>query len=90
MGQRLIEIGNILKGYYPAAENGLGDDCFVNANGVVFKVCSWPDGKYVFMDYADNIEDARNGLFEEGDGFLTMQPIEELIKILRKEIDSQF
>ena len=66
MGQRLIEIGNILKGYYPAAENGLGDDCFVNANGVVFKVCSWPDGKYVFMDYADNIEDARNGLFEEG------------------------
>ena len=89
MGQVLTDVGNVLNKYYPLAGEGLGDDCFINANGVVFKICAFSDEKVVFVDYADNITAAKNGLFEEGDGHTTSMTIDELVKSLRNEIDSQ-
>ena len=89
MGQVLQDVGDVLEKYYPLAGEGLEDDCFINANGVVFKICAFPDEKVIFMDYADNIDAAKKGLFEEGDGFPTNMKIEELINALRKDIDSQ-
>lgn len=73
-----------LNNYKPIDVNG--NRCLVGPNGTIFYFVALIDFNTIIVEYADDINNAENGLFEDGDQFNINQDFESLIAELEDEI----
>ncbi len=73
---------------YPSLELD-GRKCFILPNGVVARVdtITWDGEKNIVIEYADNMNLAKNGAFDDGDSYppSAYQSIDDLIAELERE-----
>lgn len=63
-----------------------GDRCLIGPNGNVFYFVALVDFGTIIVEYANNVDDAKKGLFEDGDQFDMNQSFENLIAELMEEV----
>lgn len=66
-----------------------GDRCLVGPNGTVFYFVALVDFGTIIVEYANNVSDAKKGLFEDGDQFDINQSFESLIADIEQEISTE-
>lgn len=85
--QMLNKITEDLKNDYQIIKLDYDDDLyFVMPNGVVFEVIYLPPFDCFTISYADCIEKANNGLFEEGEQFDAKQDYAQLLGEIKDEL----
>lgn len=67
-----------------------GEQCFKTKNGCIFHVEKFPGSPAIVIEYAENEEEAKKNLFEDGDLFYPDEMTEEeLIEAMIKEIGAE-
>ena len=64
-----------------------GQRCFMSNNGTVFYFIILSELRSLIVEYANNIDEAKQDLFEDGDQFDIDQDLESLIDEIREEIN---
>ena len=63
-----------------------GQNCFVGENGTIFYFVALEQFRSLLVEYADNIDSAKSGLFDDGDLVDADQDFETMIRELQEEI----
>ena len=63
-----------------------GQKCFVGNNGTVFYFVALEQLRCLLVEYADNIDAAKSGMFDDGDLVDVDQGFESIIAELQEEI----
>ena len=74
--------------YYDPIEIN-GNRYLIGPNGTIFYFVALIDFGTIIVEYANNINDAKNNLFEDGDQFDINQNFESLIAELAEEISME-
>lgn len=74
--------------YYDPIEIN-GNRYLIGPNGTIFYFVALIDFGTIIVEYANNINDAKNNMFEDGDQFDINQDFESLIAELAEEISME-
>lgn len=66
-----------------------GQKCFRSLNGTVFYFIVLNAFKSLVIEYANNIQEAKNNIFEDGDQFDISQDFDALILDIRRELSAE-
>ena len=66
-----------------------GQRCFVAPNGTVFFFIVLEQLRSLLVEYADDIQGAKSGIFDDGDLMDVDQSFEELIAEIREELQRE-
>lgn len=89
MLKRLENLENKLKTRYkPVKVNG--ENCFLKKNGEVFHLFGMKNFNALGVEYAENMEEAKRNLYEDGDLlYINEMNEEEMLEAMIKEIEGQ-